>query len=430
MKHYPDYKKQFKLFFLGFLLIIFTVLPMFFSYAQTAKELQDKIRDRNNQIEKLEKEIKVYQSELNELGQQKNSLAGSIKQLDLTRKKLNADISVTQNKIDKTNFKLESLNTDIGSKQSSISNNLDAIALGIKDINEFEQNTLVEIILSENNFTSSWNDIDNLVTVRNSVRENTLELREVKSSLEGVKEETLVAKKELLELRGKLSDQKKIVDQNTKEKNTLLSQTKNSEATYQKLLAQQVNLKTTFEKEIEDYESQLKFILDADSLPEGRVLSWPLDSILVTSPYAPRWGRFHRGTDFRAAVGTPVKAMADGVVLGTGNTDLTCPKASFGQWVVIKYNNGLSSTYGHLSLIKARQGDKVLRGQIVAYSGNTGSSTGPHLHVSVYAPTDAEGNPGVSVKTIPSKSCMGKTLTQPISATNAYLDPMSYLPKI
>ena len=60
----------------------------------------------------------------------------------------------------------------------------------------------------------------------------------------------------------------------------------------------------------------------------------------------------------------------------------------------------------------------------MALSGNTGSSTGPHLHVAVYAST------GVNVDTVPSKSCGGKVFTQPIAALNAYLNPSLYLPKM
>jgi len=429
MRHYHDYKTHYR--FLKLILVLgLLITPILFTHAQSAKDIQEKIDEKTDEIERLEREIKGYQSELTTLGAQKSSLAGEIKQLDLTKKKLNADISVTENKIDQTNLKIGSLSKDIVNKEDSISNNLQAIAEGIRSVNEFEHSTLVEVMLSDVDFASAWNDIDNTMTVREAVRDNIEELREVKTDLEVDRDATTKAKNELVALRTKLSDQKKIVEQNTAQKNKLLSQTQNSEANYQKILAAQVALKAAIEAEVENYEAQLKFVLNPSTLPSGRVLSWPLDSIFVTSPYAPRWGGFHRGTDFRAAVGTPAKAMADGVILGVGNTDLTCPKASFGGWVAIKFDNGLSATYGHLSLVKVSKGQRVSRGQVVAYTGNTGSSTGPHLHVSLYAPTDAEGNPGVSVKTIPSKSCAGKTLTQPIAATNAYLDPMVYLPSI
>ena len=117
-------------------------------------------------------------------------------------------------------------------------------------------------------------------------------------------------------------------------------------------------------------------------------------------------------------------AMGSGTVMGTGDTDLACKGASFGKWVFIKYNNGLSSTYGHLSVITAKVGQEVSAGDVVGLSGNTGSSTGPHLHVAVYA------SDGVKVDTVPSRSCGGKIFTQPIAALNAYLDPALYLPKI
>jgi len=218
----------------------------------------------------------------------------------------------------------------------------------------------------------------------------------------------------------------KEIESNKKEKDTLLVATKNKESNYQKLLAETEKRKIAFEKSLEEYESQLKFILNPKSIPRkgSGVLSFPVSYVLTTSPYGPRWGRFHYGLDFRASVGTSIMAMAQGVVMGTGDTDIACKGASFGKWVFIKYNNGLSSTYAHLSSIKVNVGDKVSSGDIVALSGNTGSSTGPHLHLAVYA------SDGVNVDTVPSRSCNGKIFTQPISALTAYLDPADYLPKI
>ncbi|OGI45580.1 hypothetical protein A2121_03280 [Candidatus Nomurabacteria bacterium GWB1_40_6] len=418
MEFYHNYKTYFRFLFLGILLII----PIVFSSAQTAQEIRNKIDEKDSAIEKLEKEIVAYQTQLNSLGQQKDSLNNSLKELDLTKKKLNADISVTQNKIDKTNLEIQNLSKNIGSKEGSIKNNLNSIALEIRNVNEFERSDLLETMLSDDGFSAVWNDIDNIVAVRERLREDIISLKQQKGELEDTRKVTVEAKNKLTTLKSQLSDQQKIVVQNANEKSKLLTQTKNNEANYQKLLKERQAQKEAFEKELEAFEAQLKFILDPSQLPKGRVLSWPLYSIFVTSPYAPRWGGFHRGTDFRAPVGTQVKAVADGVVKGTGDTDLCCPGASFGRWIFIEHTNGLSSTYAHLSLISVTKGQKIKRGQVIGYSGNTGSSTGPHLHLSLYISS------GVNISSFPSKSYPGKTLVQPISATEAYLDPMKYLP--
>lgn len=427
MKPYHAYKKQFSFFLFGILLII----PVAFSSAQTAQDIQNKINEKDFDIKKLEQEIAAYQAELNNLGQQKNSLNSSLKQLDLTRKKLVANIAVTQNKIDKTNFKIESLSKDINTKQNSISNNVEAISLGIKQTNESENESIVESLLSTNDFSLIWNDVDNMMTIRERIRNKIAELKQIKGELEDTRKETIDAKNELLSLKSELADQKKIVEQNTNEKKKLLAQTKNSEANYQKILKDRLAQKDALEKELRDYESQLKYILDPSKLPSAGVFSWPLDNILVTQLFGKTEdgkrlyaNGTHNGVDFRASVGTPVKAMAGGVIAGTGDTDTQCPGVSFGRFILIKYDNGLSSAYGHLSLIRGNKGERVERGQIVAYSGNTGYSTGPHLHVSVYAPDAAE------VKSIPSKSCPGRILTQPIAPINAYLDPSYYLPSV
>jgi murein DD-endopeptidase MepM/ murein hydrolase activator NlpD len=254
-------------------------------------------------------------------------------------------------------------------------------------------------------------------------------LKVVKNELVDTRDETTIARNELSSLKRDLSDQKKIVEENTKEKNSLLKLTKNNEANYQKLLRDQTAKKAALEQELRSFESKLKYILDPSKLPAGGVLSWPLDNVYVTQLFGKTVAAkrlyasgSHSGVDFKASVGTPVKAMADGTVRGVGDTDTTCPGASFGKWVFVEFDNGLSATYGHLSLPKAYTGQKVSRGEVIGYSGATGHVTGPHLHVTIYASSAA------SVQTVPSKSCSGKTLTQPLAATNAYLDPMIYLP--
>ncbi len=399
-------------------------------FAQSADELRDKIDQQNKEIERLEEEIKQYSAQLVETGKQASSLQNEVKALDLTRKKLLTDIKVTENKINGKNLLIKKLELEIGKKSDSIDTNITAIHEGIKRVNERDQTTLIEAMLNNGDFSDLWREVDETLMVQEKVRSHIVVLHEVKGALEGDKDEETVAKRELEGLKSELNAQKKIVDQNTAEKNRLLKETKNQESAYKTLLAQKQALKAQFQKEIDEYESKLQYILDPSTLPEGVVFSWPVDNVFVTQRFGITSASkrlyasgSHSGVDFRASVGTPVRAMADGVVEGIGDTDLSCRGASFGKWVFIRYDNGLASTYGHLSLATAKEDQKVRRGDVVAYSGNTGYSTGPHLHVSVYA------GEAVKVDTKPSISCKGKIFRQPLAARSAYLDALEYLPR-
>lgn len=86
---------------------------------------------------------------------------------------------------------------------------------------------------------------------------------------------------------------------------------------------------------------------------------------------------FHEGVDFMAEIGTPIYAAAGGVVIHAG------PSMGYGNLVEIDHGNGLVTRYGHTSKLLTKEGDVVLRGQEIAEVGNTGRSTGPHLHFEV-----------------------------------------------
>ncbi len=104
----------------------------------------------------------------------------------------------------------------------------------------------------------------------------------------------------------------------------------------------------------------------------------PKEIGIITSPFGMRWGRFHRGIDVGVPPGTPVYAIRSGRVLF----------ASFdkrlGYFVLIQHSGGLESLYGHNSELLVRRGDAVRKGQMIARSGNTGYSTGPHVHFEVH----------------------------------------------
>lgn len=108
----------------------------------------------------------------------------------------------------------------------------------------------------------------------------------------------------------------------------------------------------------------------------------------VSSGFGPRWGTFHNGLDFAANTGTPIYAVADGVVI-QGNDRPAGTVEGFGNWVWIDHQPslGVDTIYGHMrhASILVRQGDRVKAGQKIAEVGSEGQSTGPHLHFEVWS---------------------------------------------
>lgn len=96
-----------------------------------------------------------------------------------------------------------------------------------------------------------------------------------------------------------------------------------------------------------------------------------------TSPFGYRWGRLHAGIDLAGPVGMDVHAPADGVVTEAGW------ESGYGQVIKLRHDFGVSTVYGHLSKIRVSVGQKVSRGQVIGDTGNTGRSTGPHLHYEI-----------------------------------------------
>jgi len=101
------------------------------------------------------------------------------------------------------------------------------------------------------------------------------------------------------------------------------------------------------------------------------------NSFRYTSGFGRRWGRAHEGIDMAAPTGTPVVAPGDGVVTFAGR------QGAYGNLIKIEHELGVETRYGHLSRIRVRVGQRVSQGELIGDIGNTGRSTGPHLHYEV-----------------------------------------------
>ncbi len=420
-----------KVFGFGILVALF-VVPLF-GNAQTAEDVQEQINTQQSEIADIETEIKKYEVQLTEIGRKKQTLQGAVYELDVSRNKVNASISLAQRQINNTSATLSEIVTDIGNKENLIGQNQSALAETIRRINERESDSFVEILLSTKDLSNIWRDLDTVqqfqVVIRNEVDILSLQKEELETAR--VKKE--VEQGALVDYKTELSTQQRSLDLNRRAKNSLLKETKNRESTYQELLDEKKKAQKEFEDQLRGLETQLQYILDPSSIPPAGkgVFVWPLSKVRITQYFGNTKfaksgaynGSGHNGMDMGTPIGTPVKAVLAGNVKATGNTDAFPGCFSYGKWVLVEHVNGLTTLYAHLSDIAVSPGDAVSTGGVLAYSGNTGFSTGPHLHLTVYA-SDAVSV--VRLGDVKSRTnCADAKI--PVSAWEGYLNPLDYL---
>jgi len=141
-------------------------------------------------------------------------------------------------------------------------------------------------------------------------------------------------------------------------------------------------LKGAASKQEASLQMLIEYFEDKRSLYASTPSVWPVRG-WVTSPFGNRTSpfsgilKFHEGMDIAAQTGTPVVAPADGVVVKAGFS------TGYGNMVEISHGYGLRTVFGHNSRLNVKAGQRVKRGDVISYVGDTGSSTGPHLHYEV-----------------------------------------------
>lgn len=123
-----------------------------------------------------------------------------------------------------------------------------------------------------------------------------------------------------------------------------------------------------------------KYAHRATELPETytidlRHFTMPTTSRVITSNFGSRWGRQHKGLDIKVYIGDTIRAAFSGKV-----RIVRYERGGYGKYIVIRHNNGLETIYGHLSKQLVEENQEVRSGEVIGLGGNTGRSTGSHLH--------------------------------------------------
>ena len=437
-------------------LVLGAPLPVF---ADTASDLQAQIDANRQQLDALEAEIATYQKQLDVLGSKKNTLQSAISSLTLSQKKLASEIKVTQNKIASTNLTIKELTLSIGDKETTIAADQHATAKALRSIAEDEDAFLIIQLISSHSLGEAWETVDQAILFNRALGDNITDLRAARTALAVNRDQVTDTKATLVALQKNLTVQKRSVDASKAAQQQLLSQTKNQEANYQKLIAQKQASEKAFEQELINLQGQLNLIVHPNLLPKvgTGLLSWPFSNAFMlnctqrksvfgnlfcitqyfgNTPFSTANPQVynnhgHNAIDISAPIGTPVKAAFPGIVLATGNTDLSRDSQgrqcwSFGKWVMLVHGNGLNTLYSHLSSIDVTKGQSVDTGQTIGLSGMTGYATGPHLHFGVYA---TEGTQIMSLGQFNGTKKPGacSSAVMPVASLDAYLNPLSYL---
>lgn len=372
----------------------FRIKPFVASAASTLQylidQLSDQLETKKEEIRQLEKDAEKYKSLIEQKRKEVDSLKKEIGLLETEIAKVSNDIKKTNAQIDKTNIEINDTELEIVRFEKEISNQKVVLAYLVVDMYEKTQDSNIEIFLRNNNLSDYYNNKEYADVVENNAKGALDNLKDIKFNLEKTKTDLESKKRELDELKKTLQAQKNLLDDKKEEKDNLLASTKGKERKYQQIKSELEKKQQDVQKEIYELEDKIRLAVKPKNLPSpgSGVLNWPIADPEITQGYGSTndtgfknpWYKFHNGVDFRAPTGIAILAAADGTITATGNNG----KYAYGKWILIKHNNGLSTLYGHLSQQLVSSGDTVKKGSAIGLSGNTGYSTGAHLHFTVY----------------------------------------------
>lgn len=362
---------------------------------EKCEDLQVKIDEYKSIIKNKEKKIEDLQKIIDEINSQQATVQASIQETKMKLMTLSEQIDYLEGEID--------------DKVKMIVYQKTILSELVQNYYENYQQGALEMIIADENFSQFFSQADyasqtslKLSELVEEIEKNKVKLQEEKNELEKKKEESDAVKT-------KLEQQNLNLQRTEDQKRTVLGETQADKAKYEQLLAD-------VENEIDQLESGLAQTVDLSTLPptKGKYFTYPVNPHPISQKYGKTSFSYHyttgrhNGVDFSINY-QKVYAVRDGKVLATGNNG----RYAYGKWIAIDHGDGLVTLYGHLSKQSVSKGDSVEEGDVIGTSGNTGYSTGPHLHFSVFAKK--------SFKIVESEKVDGLML--PVGAT---VDPMRY----
>jgi len=404
------------------------------AHGQTVDALEEQIDKQKNKLQEIDREIAEQQQAITQVVGEARTLKQAVNQLTQSEEKLGSEIRQTREVINVLDLEIQKSDIQISESEQSTIRKKGIIGEVLRTQYQNGSQSLLEHILSHGDFSTAWEDIDTLDYFNDRIRETIVILEKDQINLKAYQEEQSGKQIELIVERSELASEQEAITLTRQSKDSLLEETQNKESEYRRLLNQKVAEREAFENELFAYEAALQEVLTASEIPDSAIedlAQWPVDNVIITQRFGKTSdsGRLyasgtHNGVDMGMPVGTRIYSAQSGIIKGLGNTDSYPGCHSYGKWMLVEHDNGLSTLYAHLSSHTATTGQRVAAGDLIALSGNTGYSTGPHLHMTLFA------SQGVQIQQY-TQSIGCKQASIPLSTKQgALLDPMAYLPQL
>ncbi|MDR1629965.1 MAG: peptidoglycan DD-metalloendopeptidase family protein [Oscillospiraceae bacterium] len=354
-----------------------------------AEELYDKMSAQQEVIDSFNSEIDIYEGQISALNKQIQEKEDHIATLEKDIEKLEKDIEEQQVKIDATKDLLkerlvtlymqgESSYLELLLSSDSLSNFLTRIEL-MENITEHDTELISEI---REIVTQLEND-------QKVINEKIDEVKQAQALIESEKADVQSKEDEVKSKRNQAQAVQDEINAGWKEVQAIIGNLESLENQNKSLVAK-------YKRDQEAFDAQIQEIIrergstGSGTTAAGFITPIKYDSsVYMSSPFGERSSGYHKGVDLTrpGATGTPIYAVKNGKVIQATY------HSSYGNYVMIDHGDGVQTLYAHCSRLAVSNGQTVSQGQVIAYIGSTGNSTGPHLHFEVYI-NGSRVNPG------------------------------------
>ena len=395
--------------------LIFSILSPVYVYAETVELLKQNYYENEKQINALNAQIKLRQSEIDNLKKQTQKYDNIIAEKQKESLTLVNQISILDTKVAKSELEVRKIdreketldaqmaqiNEEIKLKELKISNEKGNLANLIQQIHEKDNKNILNVLIVNNSLSDFFNEVQYLEELQNTLVYTLNDIKIFKNEFEVSKVEMEEKKFELKELQIEQESKIAMLEEEKQAREIILEETNNSEQKFQQMLNMVRAEKSNADKEMKVLENEVKTQLSKHKFdftidPNKIQLVWPVPLQGITVYFHDptylfkRWVGEHSGIDLRTLIngrpsnGVPVRATTSGMVIKTIKNGRYA-----GNAVYIAHSDNVMSVYFHLSEIKVKEEEFVPIGSVIGLGGGmpgtygAGLSTGPHLHFEV-----------------------------------------------